>query len=303
MLRTFTLAPLLMLLGCNGHAGAYLIEPAPESQAHAASATAKVFLAPFADARKSRVIYRGRADYENVSVDAAGRTLLAKAWQALPAGDLSYLWHRQLLSSLNEAGYSVSAASEPMSDEQAMLAAKNAGADLLMQGEIKKLGISKRGADSLIGTNFTGTNYIFYSLHDARLKPVGPRGATASASLDFERVFYNAERLGAADRDTFPQYFVRGLPEAARHLADDSALRAAVGLPTCTATPTQTSTPEPTKKGSPAPTPAGNQPTLTPTPDKSPYWYNPHTGHRVDPKYNFDPEDGTPKKDFILKSR
>jgi hypothetical protein len=42
-------------------------------------------------------------------------------------------------------------------------------------------------------------------------------------------------------------------------------------------------------------------PTPLPTPDGQPYWVNPKTGKKVDPKWNFDPEDGTPRKDFVLR--
>jgi hypothetical protein len=52
----------------------------------------------------------------------------------------------------------------------------------------------------------------------------------------------------------------------------------------------------------PSPTPAATlTPSAEPTPDLNPYWVNPKTGKKVDPSWNFDPEDGTPRKDFILR--
>jgi hypothetical protein len=39
----------------------------------------------------------------------------------------------------------------------------------------------------------------------------------------------------------------------------------------------------------------------TATPDEGPYWINPKTGKKVDPNWNFDPADGTPRSQFILK--
>jgi hypothetical protein len=263
----------------------------------------KVFLAPFKDRRRNRSIYRGRAEYEHVTIDAFARTTLAKAWQKLPKGDLSYLWHRQLALELASAGYDVSAAAEPMDDASAMAAAKEAGAEFLMQGELKKMGIAKRGADTIFGTNFSGTNYMFYSENRVFLKSTADSKKLPKRDLEFERVFYNKESFGAADRDTFPHYFARALPEAGRHLADDSVIREAVGMPTCTPTPTATITPEPEKKGSPELTPRIIVATPTVVPEDEPYWYNPNTGKRVNPAWNFDPEDGTPKSKFILRRR
>jgi hypothetical protein len=338
MKRILPLGLALFFCGCNAAAGNYLIEPAallvptptpapqplsptgealsvspaaelqplsPTAVAASLPAPQRVFLVPFKDKRKSPYIYKGRAEYENVMLDASGRTTLAKSWQSLPMGDLSFLWHRQLAVELAKAGYDVSASAEPMEGEAALKAAKEAGAGLLLQGDLRKMGITKHGADLLFGTNYSGTNYTFYSTNEIKLKSVDSAAEKAKSTIDFEEVFLNEEHLGAADRGTFPVYFVMGLPHAARGVADDSALRKAVGLPTCTATPTVTPTPFPTKRGSPMPTsiaaPAG--PTPTATPDNMPYWYNPKTGKRVDPNWNFDPADGTPRKDFILRAR
>jgi hypothetical protein len=321
-MRHFALLSALLLQGCGAQAGNYLIEPAGDFIAPTATATPtkkearalprltptatpqKLLLAPFRDKRRLPTIYQGRIDYDKVSVDPSGRTTLAKSWQELRDGDLSYLWHRSLARSLAAAGYNVSAAAEPMDDAAALEAAKSAGAQFVLQGEINRMIIDKRGADSFLGTNLSGTDYNFKSKTTLRLRRVVDGSKAVETPVAFEHSFHNKTMLGASDRDTFPIYFIQGLPLAGREVADSSPLREAVGLPTCTPTPTDTPTPDP-KKVTPQPTAtAGPQgPTPTPTPDTEPYWYNPHTGKRVDPKWNFDPADGTPKKEFILKSR
>lgn len=230
MRRIAILLPLL-LSACGGHAGNYLIEASPAwevptptpvpPKAKKAKGTPtpaltptpevlKVFLAPFKDRRRNREIYRGRASYENVRVDVAGRTLLAKAWQDLYPGDISFLWHRELSAALGGSGYRLSAAAEPLSDEDALKAAREAGADYLLRGDIRKLGITKKGADPLLGTNFGGTNYTFYSLHEVTLQSLS-RGSKIEGEIGHERIYFNNVSLGAPNRDTFPQYFVRGL--------------------------------------------------------------------------------------------
>ena len=49
MFRKLFLIPAFMLCGCNGHSGAYLIEPVPELSS--LSSTPSVYLAPFSDRR------------------------------------------------------------------------------------------------------------------------------------------------------------------------------------------------------------------------------------------------------------
>jgi hypothetical protein len=161
--------------------------------------------------------------------------------------------------------------------------------------------VDKKGADGILGTNFSGTIYTVRSESKWRLRSTADGAEKAKGETSSSENFYNTTRLGAPDHDTFPQYFLRGLPGAAREVAKADALRAAVGLPTLTPTPTHT--PTPGLKAVSSSQQAELKPTATPVPTpEGPYWINPKTGKKVDPKWNFDPEDGTPRSKFILKN-
>lgn len=299
MTRLFFLLVLVLSNGC-GHAGTYLIEAAPEPQGKSTIEAERIFVAPFKDARRNRDLYKGRAEWEAVYVDVAGSTLLASAWRNLKSGDISYLWHRQLAYQLSDQGYAVSAAAQPLTQNQAVEAAKLGGSDLVMEGEIKKLYIDKRGADMFLGTNLSGTNYNFKSQASVRLKEAGTGKVKFSKEVTYEHIFYSKDMLGSEDRETFPVYFATGLIGATRAFGEDPDLRKAAGVPTCTVTPTATITPEikQAKPGEPA-----TVAVATPTPiPAGPYWINPKTDKRMNPDWKFDPEDGTPRSEFILRN-
>ncbi len=288
--------------GC-ANASAYRVEVAPESTSARPDGVPLIYLVPFKDARSTREIYTSRnGSWENVLIEDEARTSALPAWKALKLGDLSYLWHRQLALELANAGFAVKAAGQPLSEADALANAKSEGASYLMSGKISRLKIAKRGHDRLLGTNFTGTDYTFSSQIDLVLKD-SSGAVVVSKGLAFTRKFYNPEKMGSSDRETFPHYFMRGLPEAAHAVAADEALRKAVGLPTLTPTPTATATPEISaeqadKAAKTTPVP---QPSVTPEP--GPYWVCPKDGKRMDPAWEICPYDGTKRKDFILKRK
>jgi hypothetical protein len=258
---------------------------------------AGLYLLPFQDKRREKAVWKGRSIYENVVMEPVGVTLQAKAWRNKPYSDMSFLWHRQFAYSLGQSGYSVLPAELPMSEAEGLALAKNSGAKLLLNGTILQLAISKRGADDFLGTNFSGTNYFMDVELKLRLIEVGSGRVLQERNLKARRKFYDPTRLGSNDRDTFPRYFGTGLPDLAMNVAGDVDLRNALGLPTFTPTATATQTPEAVKQ------PEGSAPTPLPTatPDQGPYWINPKTGERVDPNWNFDPKDGTPRDKFVLR--
>jgi hypothetical protein len=256
-----------------------------------------IYLMPLQDKRKQPEIWSGRSVYEKVVIEAQGRTLLAEAWRKKPFGDVAYLWDRQFAYALADNGYQLQTPPEPLLDEGLGLAmARSAGAKYLLTGQINRLSIAKRGADSVTGTNFTGTNFFFNLELHLKAVEVSNGQVALDRKIELQRKFYDPTYLGSEERDTFPRYFATGLPELAVLAAGDLPLRKLAGLPTYTPTNTPTATPEifepkPGDKATPVP---------TATPDAGPYWINPKTGKRVDPAFNFDPADGTPRSQFIL---
>jgi len=166
----------------------------------------------------------------------------------------------------------------------------------LVSGELKRFEFEKHGAD-LMGTSFTGTNYELYVQVDYTVRDLLRGEPVYTHKMVTKHVYYDPKRLGNDDSKTYPVFFVAGLEEAAFNVSAQPELRALVGLAPFTPTPSATRTQQAV-----AP-PAGAEPTATvePTPDKAPYWVNPKTGNKVDPSWNFDPADGTPRKDFILR--
>jgi hypothetical protein len=287
----------LFLAGC-GRAGNFLIEAAPEPAGKGASPK-RLLVAPFKDARLYRFIYGGKNGWDEVVVDAAGKTTMAKAWSGLKKGDLSYLWQRQLAYQLDDMGFSLSRAAEPLSQPEALSLAAQVQANYVLSGEIRKMGVDKHGADFLLGTNISGTNYSFRSLTHFDVLDAATGKPALSKDFKFEQVFLKKDFLGASDRETFPAYFNAGLAAAAQSVASDPDLRTLAGLPTLVPTPTPTFTP--LVKPTATPGPALKVVTPTPVPTASgPYWVNPKTGKRMDPSWKFDPEDGTPRSQFIL---
>jgi hypothetical protein len=274
-----------------GRCSDYLIESAPFPKALTASGqilTEPLFLAAFADRRPNSAIYRGRAIYEEIRVDAAERPTLASSWTKLPEGDLSYLWHRELAYQLALAGFDrLSASAENLDAAQSLAAARQAGASVLLEGAILHFEIRTRGADKLMGTNFSGTNYKLSCETEMSLKHVSDGKELFKKRSNFETSFYNDEALGSNDSDLIPAYFALGLEAAATALSKDSDLRHALGLAILS--------------------PSGERPSTTTLNGTSPsagtgfYWVNPKTAKRMDPLWNFDPADGTPRKDFVLR--
>lgn len=298
-MRRLLIAAFTLLSACGGHAGPFRLAPA-EPVGLSPTAAPIFYLAPFKDSRRQKELYRGRSTYESVAVEAQGLSLSSQAWQQRPYGGVALLWHRQLAQTLAASGVGIAVAEEPVADEAAALRqAGDAGAKYLVSGALHRGEIGKKGADGLLSTNFTGTYYPM--LIQARVRVI--EVASGQAALDkpwtYERRFFDPTRLGAPDHQTFPGFFLAGLRDATQRLTGDAELRALAGLAPFTPTPTPTSTAlavPPT----PGPTPTA-APTPVPTPDDKPQWVNPKTGKKVDPSWNFDPEDGTPRKEFILR--
>ena len=307
---------LLSLLSASGAEGAtYLVAPAPALEPAPASATASagqgsrsvLVLVPFEDRRRQKELWKGSANFEAVQVEAAGLTLEAKGWRGGKFGSVSLLWHRQLGQALAQAGYAVSEADQPAEGAGAgESGAGGQGTSFQLGGELKRLDIAKRGSDGFLGTNFSGTDYTFSLAAHVTVKELATGRGSMDRNWAYTRVFHDPTSMGSSDQDTFPGYFLLGIQEASRRLADDGALRVLAGLPTCTVTPTPTPTANPklvtpTPAAPSAPAVLGNATATPQPPDDQPYWVNPRTGKRVDHAWNFDPMDGTPRKDFVLR--
>jgi len=292
------------LLPACAKSSAYRIEAAPDFVADPASPAPSgklIYLSPFDDNRPDKEIFKSRAKYDSVLIETGGNSLLARSWQELRLGDISYLFHRQLAYEMGAAGYRVMAAAEPESKEDSLAHATSAGAKVLLRGRLRQLKIGRRGADPVFGTSFTG---MFYPLtFEAFPEIYDVQGNTLlwAQKIAFKREFYNPKRMGSLNYETFPQYFVRALPETARQISSNHELRAIAGLPALTPTPSYTPTAEVTPpqalaKGQTAPP----TPTITPTPEME-YWVCPKDGKRMEPVWEICPFDGTKRKDFILK--
>jgi hypothetical protein len=288
----------LLFLAANGRAASYLIEPAPRwaavAEAVSPEAAPRFYLAPLKDKRGTQEVWSGHGYYDRVLMEPAGATLMAKAWGQRPYSAISYLFQRQLAYALGSAGYRVTMAEEPFVDDAAALVAAHlAGAQYLIQGQLKRLNLYKRGADAFLGTDLSGNNYTMNLDLDLQVLKVENAQKLLEEPLSFQRVFCDPTRLGSDDSVTFPRYFALGLPALALRVTDDAKLRQLAGLPTVTPSPTQGSAPEASAAPAPSPLP-------TATPDMGPYWVNPKTGKAVDPSWNFDPSDGTPRDKFVL---
>jgi hypothetical protein len=274
----------LLCLGLAAPAASYdyPVPPAPalpSSFAPASAAPARMEVAPFIDSRRRKELWKGDGRLEVVGVEAEGLSSQARTWDQDAYGSLSFLWQRQLGQALAEGGFPVSESPAPAKDPASLeLGALGRGAKLLLSGDIHSLHIDKRGSDSVFGTTFSGADY-FYSM---QARVVVKDLVSGKTLLDKEwsdaHGFHDPTPMGRRDAVTFPSYFLSGFSQSALDLAGDGDLRATAGL---------------------APLP-----TATPTPlpdDGKPYWVNPKTGRRMDPSWNFDPADGTPRKDFVLR--
>jgi hypothetical protein len=270
-LRRAALSVLLLFVSAGAHAYTYDVAAAPALAP--TLATARVYLAPFKDSRKQRDLWKGNSRFEFVAVEAEDLSGQAKAWSDWDYEDLSFLWQRQLGQALAGAGFAVAEAPAPLPKTKMEQAARFAGASYLVDGEIKRLDIGKRGSDGLFGTNFSGTDYTFTWEAHLRVEDLASGNTLLDKVFPYTQVFHDPTRLGRRDKDTFPVYFAQGLGQAAQALSKDLDLRTATGL-------------------------AGS---ASPTALEQPYWVNPHTGKRMDPSWNFDPADGTPRKDFVLR--
>lgn len=259
-------------------------------------------LIPLKDKRPKKQVASGRTPMDIVFIEAEGRTLLAKAWSQKPYGDVAYLFHRDLTRGLARSGFTVSAAEEP-TDQPALDQALAAGARYAVEGEITRLSIVKRGVDALLGTNFNGTNYYFN--FEATLRVWDTQGSTlvSASKVEHQIKYYNPAMLGSAARETYPHYFMRGLPETVDWIGGADALRRLAGLPLYTPTPTVTLTPE-RREPTPGATPIIIVVTPTPVPKASgAYWVCPKDSKEMDSKWEVCPWDGTPRSKFILKQR
>ncbi len=139
------------------------------------------------------------------------------------------------------------------------------GARGVLDGRITRLEVRKRGDDPVFGTDVNGDDYVFILDLDLGLRPLAPGFRGASQSWEFSHTFHDPTRFGRAPKDTFPGYFAQGLSLAADSLA--KALAAFEGTAA----------------------PGGWEE----------YWINPRSRRRMDPTWNFDPSDGTPRSRFV----
>lgn len=243
-------------------------------------AAVQVYLAPFVDRRRQRDLWKGDTHFERVAVEAEGLDVQAKAWSGWDYQSMSFLWHRELGQALAAAGFAVLEAPAPADGPALVSQAREAGVPYLLDGEIQHLSMDKRGSDSLFGTTFSGVDYTFI----LRTRVVLVRSASGATILDkdwsYSTLFHDPTPMGRRDGLTFPVYLAAGLSKATEALAQDPSLRVAVGLSPVRSVSTPVSSPS-----------AGAD---------LPYWENPKTGKRMDPSWNFDPADGTPRRDFLL---
>ncbi len=294
----------LFLLPACAKSSAYRIEAAPDFDSSSAVLPASgklIYLSPFKDNRPDREIFKGRAKYDQILIETAGNSQLAKSWQDLKVGDISYLFHRQLAYELGASGYRVMAAAEPETLEISMAHALSAGAKVLLRGRVRQFKMGRKGADPIFGTSFNGTLYPLTFEAYPEIYDVIGNTLVWSQKVTYKKEYYNSKRLGAYNAETFPQYFVRGLPEAVHEIAAHAELRAVAGLPALTPTPTVTATAEAARPVAPAKgETAIPTPTLTATPEME-YWVCPKDAKRMDPAWEICPFDGTKRKEFILK--
>lgn len=270
-LRRAALSALLLFSSAGAQAYTYEVAAAPALTP--TSGTARVYLAPFKDSRRQRDLWKGNSRVEFVAVEAEDLSGQAKAWSAWDYADLSFLWQRQLGQALAGAGFAVAEAPAPLPEAKLEQEAHVCGASYLLDGEIVRLDIGKRGSDGLLGTNFSGTDYTFTLESHLRVEDLASGKTLLDKVFPYTQVFHDATRLGRRDRDTFPVYFTQGLGQAAGALSQDLDLRAATGL---------------------------SESAISAALEQA-FWVNPHTGKRMDPSWNFDPADGTPRKDFVLR--
>jgi hypothetical protein len=275
-----------LALSAPGFAQAFScpVAPAPAlspSFAPAPAALARMELAPFTDDRRRKELWKGDGKFDIVGVEAEGLSTQAEAWDQDDYASMSFLWQRQLGQALDRAGFAVVEAPAPAPSSGAQEAeARGRGARYLLGGEIRSLSIRKVGADSVFETTFSGVNY-FYSM-EARVVVKDLLSGAVVLDRDWSDAhgFHDPTPMGRRDAVAFPQYFLSGLARSAVDLARSGDLRAVGGLP-----PVATPTPSP-----------------TPWPDDGkPYWVHPKTGKRMDPSWNFDPSDGTPREDFVRR--
>lgn len=275
---------LVLALSAASGARAYTCDvaaapPLPLAITPAPAGLARLELAPFVDGRRQKELWKGPGKFDLVAVAAEGMGTQAAAWKQADYGSMSFLWLRQLGQALAQAGFAVVEAPDPSPEIQGQ-EARAVGASYLLGGEITRLDIDKVGADSVFETTFSGVNY-FYTL-ESRIVVKDLRTGKTVLDRDWTDThgFHDPTPMGRRDAVAIPEYFLRGLAQSADALARSDDLRAVVGL-------------APVPIPTPAPTPFPD--------DGKPYWVNPKTGKRMDPSWNFDPTDGTPRKDFILR--
>lgn len=293
-LRRSILLTLTLFIGACAHSGPFVLEPVAPLREPAADGGAPqplFFLQPFKDQRIQRPIFQGRERYFAIKVEAAGLSTSAKAWRDHAYQDASLLWHRSLGQAMAASGLTVAAAAQPGQPAPA-------DARYVVSGTLRQMDFKKQGHDAVFGTTFSGTDYIFQMQADLQVDAVGATAPALKRRWTFKHAYYDPKRLGSSDADRVPGFFVAGLRDASADLAGQDDLRILAGLAPYTPTPTPTETPQ-----MKAPTPGAAVIVVTPTetPDSGAHWYNPKTGHRVDPSWNFDPEDGTPRRDFVLR--
>lgn len=293
-------------LGLRCEAATYWVDPQPAlSPSASALASHAFYLAAFKDVRHQKELWKGNSNFDAVRVSAQDLSLQAGAWGSWDYSAVSFLWHRQLGHSLAEAGFSVQEAGPPGPPKEAEAAARLSGCAFVLEGELRRLDIGKRGSDEMVGTNFSGTDFTFELDAKVQLKSLSAGAAVLAKDFSFKHKYHDPTSMGSPDRETFPLYFLQGLQAAAESMSADKDLRRFAGLPALAPTPTPSPSPSPAALQTPTPALAAPvQPAPSPSPtvvDQSPYWVNPKTGNRVDPAWNFDPSDGTPRKDFVLR--
>jgi len=273
---------LLALAPSPARAHTYLLDPAPSLATPSAAAYAPLALSAWRDTRRHKELWQGMERARTVFIEARGLSLEARAWDSDDYGPISFLWQRQLACALADAGFSVAAAGPATSTAALQATARDAGRRLLLDGEIRSLGFLRRGADT-VGTTFSGVNYTFTIAAALTAQDLGAGKPALARDWTFSHTFYDGAAFGSEDSRTFPVYTAAGLSLAAQALACDPDLRALAGLAPC---------------APPAPAPA-SIPAAGAAPGTG-YWANPKTGAQVDPAWNFDPYDGTPRKDFVF---
>jgi hypothetical protein len=181
-------------------------------------------LAPVQDTRRYHYLYKGTGSLDEVWVEPEGRTLLAKAWQALPRGDAGFLLTWELLSSFKSSRVPVQGLEPGLTQAQALAQAVSLGAKALIWVELRSLAFKVSGND-LIGTSVSGTRYTPASQMTVQLLDASSGKPLFEETIEASMDYISRIALGDEPKNTFPLFFDAFLPVMGRSVAAHKAFK------------------------------------------------------------------------------